>query len=211
MKARWIFVIVIVGAWAATAAALPISYISAAAVPTSFTPIGGNFGLGQLEIKGSTPIIVHLEDGSQVVLSGHVNLTTSLNEDNSSGGIVDGYFEEGAIAITASGTGSVLTGPVLGLTLQETFDDMGVLGAKGLFKVSGGSLMSDFGEAGSIYQILFQVQPAVIGDLTVGFSGYGNLSIAPTVLPEGAIPEPVTVSLLSIGLAGLALARRKRR
>lgn len=213
MKARWIFGVLIVGVWAATAAALPISYISASVVPTSFTPIGGIHGKGKLEIKGDTPIIVHREDGSQEVFSGYVNLTTFLKEDLSSGGIVQGLFQQGSVTLTASGGGGLLTGSLISLTLQETFDDMGILGASGLFRVNSGTLKDDFGlPGGSIYEILFQVQPASISDLKSPFSGFGNITLAPTDLSQSElIPEPVTVSLLSIGLIGLALAKRKRR
>ncbi|NQT19150.1 MAG: hypothetical protein HQ592_05560, partial [Planctomycetes bacterium] len=100
MKWKWIIVAALIGLPIATASALPISYISATAVPTSFTPSGGEYGLGVLEISGNTPVFVHYEDGSRgVVDPANFLISTDLKSDDSAGGRARGLFEGGDLAI----------------------------------------------------------------------------------------------------------------
>jgi len=210
MKCKWILVAALIGLPIATASALPISYISATAVPTSFTPSGGAFELGVLEISGNTPVFVHYEDGSRgVVDPANFLISTDLKSDDSAGGRARGLFEGGDLAINDGLGTDLLSGTILSLNLVETFDNMGILGASGLFSADSGSLLDDFGQPmGSVYEILFQVSPRTLSDLSAGFTGYGNISLTP--VEPGVIPEPATICLLSVGLLSFALRRRKR-
>jgi hypothetical protein len=212
MKAKWILAAILIGLVATTASALPISYISAAAVPTVFTPDIGVYGLGILEIGGTTPVFVHYIDASQDVVDGASFLmATDLQADTSAGGRAQGLFSGGVLAIQDAGGSDLLRGAILSLNVAETFDNMGILGATGLFSADSGSLLSDFGQPlGSVYEILFQVNPRTLSDLSQPFTGYGNISLTP-VEPEGAIPEPATMCLVSVGLLGFAALRRRRR
>lgn len=212
MKAKRILAAILIGLVASTASALPISYISAAAVPTAFTPQGGAFGLGILQIGGTTPVFIHRIDGSQDVAEGaNFQISADLEIDTSFGGRAQGLFTGGILAIQDSSGSDMLRGTILSLNVSETFDNMGILGANGLFSADSGSLLSDFGQPlGSVYEILFQVSPKTLSDLSQPFSGYGNLSLTP-VEPEGVIPEPATMCLVSVGLLSFAALRRRRR
>ena len=78
-----------------------------------------------------------------------------------------------------------------------------MLCATGSFTVEGGSLIDDWAQPyGSIYEILFEVDPRILADLSTGFSGRSNISLAP-------VPEPVAIVLLAFGIGGLALRRRR--
>jgi len=206
VKVRTLSALLLVGIIAAGAFATPISYISATTVPTSFSPLGGDFGLGELTLSGDRPLIVHYIDGSQVPFQGgSISLVSDLKIDASSGGQLVGIFSGGSLALKDSGGNDLLSGTITGLTLSEVFNDVGILAANGTFTATSGSLLADFGyQNGLLYQIVFEVQPAVLGDLTVPFAGSSNISLAPI------IPEPATIGLLMLGMAGLAAYRRKR-
>ncbi|HUW32258.1 MAG TPA: PEP-CTERM sorting domain-containing protein [Planctomycetota bacterium] len=206
MKVRTLSALLLVGIIAAGAFATPISYISATTVPTSFSPLGGDFGLGELTLSGDRPLIVHYIDGSQVPFQGgSISLVSDLKIDASSGGHLAGIFSGGSLALKDSGGNDLLSGTITGLTLSEVFNDVGILAANGTFTATSGSLLADFGyQNGLLYQIVFEVQPAALSDLTVPFVGSSNISLAPI------IPEPATIGLLMLGMAGLAAYRRKR-
>ena len=157
MKCKWILVAALIGLPIATASALPISYISATAVPTSFTPSGGEYGLGVLVISGFTPDFIHYDGGSHgVVDPASFLISTDLKTDDSAGGRAQGLFEGGDLAIKDGSGSDLLRGTILSLNLVETFDNMGILGASGLFSADSGSLLNDFGQPmGSVYEILF--------------------------------------------------------
>jgi hypothetical protein len=207
MKARWILALALVALLATGARAIPISYISATTVPTTYIPEGGDFGMGYLALAGQLPLIVHYANDQQVVWeNSDFLLTTSLWHETSEDGVVRGEFAGGAVTLKDSG-GTVLlqgTGLVLGLT--EVFDDIGMLAAAGSFDAEGGLFVEsgEFGlPEGSVYEIVFQVQPRVLNDLSLEFQGLGNISIAP-------IPEPATIIAICLGLGALALRRRTR-
>ena len=200
MKTRVLCVLLLIGVFAAGAYATPISYISATTVPTSF-----DAGTDIFSLYGVRPLIVHYTDGvQQPFLGAKIQIITTLASDNSSGGVASGLFNGGELSLTTSGGADLLSGSVNQLTVSEVFDNMGILAANGTFTPTSGSLLNDFGSAGLVYQIVFQVDPAAIDNLTVSLSGLSNLSLAPVV------PEPITLGLLSLGLAGLAAYRRKR-
>lgn len=205
MKTRLFCAFILVGLIAAGAYSTPISYISATTVPTSFVPYGGDFSKGIFSVSGVRPLIVHYSDGSQVPFqNGTIEMVTSLKTLTSVDGRASGVFESGTISLKDSSGADLLSGSVTEVKLSEVFDNLGVFAANGTFTPTSGSLLGDFGANGLVYQIVFQVQPTSVDDLTIPLSGFSNVSLAPVV------PEPITLGLLSLGLAGLAAYRRKR-
>jgi hypothetical protein len=196
--------LVIVGLLAGAAGATPISYISACVVPVSFTPEGGDYGLGVLNIEGVQPAVFHYSDGSQgVALNVSFWLSTSLKSDSSLAGRTVGLFGEGALTLRDDEQNVLLGGTILDLAVEETFGNLGVFTATGLFEVESGSVLADFGSSlGAIYEIMLQVRPASLDDFGIPFAGNSNISLAP-VPPEGAVPEPGPMCLLALGLGGL--------
>ena len=112
----------------------------------------------------------------------------------------------GSVTLTAgSGGGAVLlSGTVDYLLLMEAGDGTGQMTATGqIVSVSTTGVLSDWAaSAGSIYDLIFEVDPITIASLAEDFSGHSLVTLHP-------IPEPLTIGLLAIGLAGLAV-RRKR-
>jgi len=203
-KSRVLLALLLVGVMASSALSVPISYISATTVPTEFSPVGGDFDLGTLTLSGVRPLVVHGHDGSQTVIQNVTfSLTMSLKQDNSSGGIVDGLFQGGVITLTDSSNTTLLWGTITSAGLKEQANDVVVLVGAGTIQGITGSLGPDFGPAGTLYDLIFTSQPMVLNDLTQSFSGFSDITIAP-------VPEPVTLTILGLGLAGLAAYRRRR-
>jgi len=186
------------------ASALPIDYISATTVTTTFLPAGGANGIGELSLDGTLALIVHSENGQQTsLLNSSFHLDTSLVQDLSDGGILNGEFAGGTLLLKDAGEIELLRGTIDNLSMTEPFNDIGILSAVGSFTVESGSLMSEWAQPyGAIYEIVFEVDPRILADLSTGFSGRSIISLAP-------VPEPVAIVLLAFGIGGLALRRRR--
>jgi len=198
-----VFALLLIVVFTSSALSAPISYISATTVPTDFSPVGGDFGIGTLTIYGVRPLVIHARDGVQTVIpDATFSLSISLKQDNSSGGIVDAVFEKGTLLISDS-TGTLLSGTIAVAGLEEQANDVVVLIGAGSIQSIGGSLEPEFGPAGTLYDLIFTSQPMVLNDLSQAFDGFSDVTIAP-------IPEPMTLTLLGLGIAGLAAYRRKK-
>jgi len=191
------------GVIAPTASAIPIKFVSATTVPTTYTA-----STGVLNLDGVRNLDIFYTDGitHTVVPDVRFELTTTLDTDLSDNGIVLGSFLGGSVMLTAgSGGGAVLlSGTVDYLLLMEAGDGTVQMTATGqIVSVSTTGVLSDWaGSAGGIYDLIFEVDPITIASLAEDFSGHGLVTLHP-------IPEPLTIGLLAIGLAGLAV-RRKR-
>jgi len=196
MKIEGLAALALVGLMAVAAGATPIIGISGSSIDAAFTPSGGAYDKGVLSMDDIVPIIVDYQGLGPSVLPGcHFAMSTDLNEDFSSGGIVLGLF---------------LGGDVVSMTLTEPFDNCGILTASGIFTADAGTLLADFGPIGESHEIIFNVEPAFLDDLTVPFTGDGSITLTPDGGQGEPIPEPATVCLICMALTGLAL-RRKRR
>ncbi|HPS56179.1 MAG TPA: PEP-CTERM sorting domain-containing protein [Sedimentisphaerales bacterium] len=181
---------------ASFAGATPIESINANYLLGIFTPTGGTYGLGALNVNDTAQIVV--EDIYNVQTTHPANafmLNVSLYQDNSVGAIADGLFANGTLVIN-----SLLSADILPLQLTELYNNSGILAGIGTLQVTGGSLAADFGSLGDIVQITFSVTPSSINDFSQRFSGISNITLTPT-------PEPVTIMLL--GLGGLVALRKR--
>jgi hypothetical protein len=187
-----------------------ISYMSVTTVDGQFVATGGAYGSGVLTFaKNPIDIVVQDTLGVQTTFNdGQFSLSTDLFQDLSSGGMVKGDFRGGSLLFKDNGGNVLLSGAAVSLILDE--QDVYVppmptpvfvyLTGTGLFSVTGGSLLGDFGPAGSFVQITFNLSPTNPVDLSQGFSGTMNLTAVP-------IPEPATMAML--GLGALAALRRR--
>lgn len=205
MKSIRLFLVglLFLGGIAATASAVSVDYVSSTTIPTTYTA-----GTGVLELIGVRPLDIFLDDGSHVVVADvEWLLTTTLLADLSSGGMVSGSFAGGSITLTdGSGGGTVLlSGTVDFLFLMEMGDGSGVMTAIGeIISVSTTGSLSDWvATTGNVYDLVFEVDPFTVSDLSESFSGKSDVTLSP-------IPEPLTIALLGIGLAAMAIRRRKR-
>lgn len=186
--------------------AIPISYISATTVPTHFSTTGGDYGQGILTLDAVRPLAVYYGETKVVIDNVTFHLTAHFLADLSAGGVVMGTFDGGEVLLTDSLNNDLLIGQVQTLLIAEYVNDVGMLTATGNFTVTGGSLASDFGPTGLIFDLVFQVEPQALSDFSQPFDGLSNISLT----PEAAVPEPATIAFLGIGLAGLVIRRKAR-
>jgi len=156
---------------------------------------------GTLTIDDTANIGVDYTDGTLDTYSyGHWFMDVTLDSDDSSGGIAQGSFNSGNLALTDAGGASLFAGTAVAIYLVEPIDGVGLLSGTGTFEVTGGQLAADFGpNIGQIVQITFSISPATISDFSQDFTGNSSVNL---------IPEPATLALL--GLGGLAIRRRRR-
>jgi len=181
----------------------PLRSVGAVDVAAAFTPVGGDFGLGEFTATGQADVIVE-DDGEQTsYLGGSFAMNASLFDDKSAGGSAAGEFHGGQLAFRDSGGADLLTGDLIELTLYEAGDGLGMLAGQGLFEVTGGSLQENFLHTqGDIFQMVFRISPNDLDDFSAGFMGFTDITVTPA-------PEPATLGMLLVG--ALAVVRRRRR
>ena len=186
--------------------ATPISYISATTVPTHFSTTGGDHEKGILTLNAVRPLAVYYGETKVVVDDVSFYLTAHFLADLSTDGAVMGTFDGGDVLLKDSLDNDLLVGQTQTFLITEFDDDVGVLTATGSFTVTGGSLASDFGPTGLIYDLVFEVEPHVLTDLSQPFDGLSDISLT----PGAVVPEPATIAFFGIGLAGLLIRRKAR-
>ena len=205
-KCQTFLALALIALLAASAAATPILYVSSTTVPSNFGP-GGTFGNGVLTLNGVRPLDVFYIGDNHTVLEGvYFSLETPLKEDLSgTTGVANGVFEGGTISLLSSSQSLLLAGTISTVHLCEVVDGgtFTTLAAEGMFTVTGGSLANDFGDFGTMVDLIFEFDPGTLTDLSQPFSGFSDITLSP-------IPEPVTTAILGIGLAGLVSRRRKK-
>ena len=187
------------------AAADPILVsVNANYLDTAFDNDGGTYSLGVLSVSDNADIVVEYDTAQVTYVGGTFTLTASLSLDNSSGGVVSGFFTGGTLSVLDNESQSLLNGTLVTLRLDEVVNQPDLLAGSGGFEVTGGSLASAFGDIGDIVQIVFNVSPPGVSDFSDDFSGLSSITLCP-------IPEPTTVTLLVTGVLALGVRRRRRR
>ncbi len=163
---------------------------------------------GVLTISDAADIVVEYDDIGQVTYTGgSFVLTATLDTNLSAGGIAAGLFTGGTLTVKDGGGADLLLADSVDLNLAEWLDGTGFLTAAGTFNPTGGLFEPDFDIAGGkLANLTFGVDPT-IGDLaTDDFDGQTNV----TAMPVTPVPEPATMAVVGLGLAGIAFARKRR-
>ena len=192
----------IILASATAASAVPIKDASSTTLPTIF-----DHSTGILSISGIRPLnITYIDETIATLLDTTFELEANLGSSSNFGGIAYGLFDSGSIVLKDSGGVDLLAGNLVSLEVMETVDGIGQLAAYGSFTVNEVAPSFEWElSAGSVVDMIFEVDPISFHDFaTQSFEALSDITIKP-------IPEPLTLSLLGMGLAGMAAARRRRR
>ncbi len=178
-----------------------VESVNATYLDSTFSPAGGDHGLGALTVTDAADIVVETADGSQTThAGGDFSLTAALFSDTSTGGVAKGLFQGGTIDIEDAVGDDLLTADLLSLLLEEV-QGQNLLAGTGWFELTGGSLEGGFPySVGEMVQITFRIAPSDIDDFSQAFTGVSNITLT---------PEPATLGLVAAGL--VAVWMRKRR
>lgn len=194
--------------------AIGLLFVSSSCLAIPTLNFGGNIMYDQMYSPADLNI-------SAVLLPGFTDLSYSPDLATSSvilsadfmSASSDGTYTTGIFGTTPmndllisdnGGTNTLLTGNVgtLLLTGREG-TNLGILA--GTINITGGLLAGDFGGVGSLFSININLDILFAPDMfNSEFSGITNGSIT-----QAQVPEPTPLALLSIGLFGMTLARRK--
>ncbi len=118
------------------------------------------------------------------------------------------YAANGAIDLSAKGAVSSSSATVDGVTLSAAFEDSGTSNWTAYFAIIDGGNLYISSEKEAAY--------AAVGTSTIGFGDqddFSNATFAPNASYSGAgwyaVPEPTSGLLMLLGMAGLALRRRR--
>ncbi|HSV26640.1 MAG TPA: hypothetical protein VLH60_02000, partial [Sedimentisphaerales bacterium] len=178
-----VFLLMVVGGLLAVSppASGAISFMNVTTVGGTFVASGGLHGLGIMTVA-KNPVDIVVEDvlGAQTTyVGGQFLMSTSLFADESSGGMVRGDFQGGAISFKDNGGNALLSGTMSGLLLQEQNIWTSLPGlpplltvyltGTGVFDVTGGSLQADWAmPQGLVVEIKFNLAPRNPSDLSSG-------------------------------------------
>jgi len=203
MKTAWALVfIILLSPLAATAA--PIVLIDLTTLPTSFDPSGGDYDIGILTVEGSTPMIIERQ-GLPPAYDRDVDflMTSSLFSDDSSVVMPAGTFLGGQLTIADSVTQqALLTGSIHDIEIVGIPGDEPSFVAVGYFQVAFVDLDGYDLPLGEFIQFVVDVG-TLPPDFTYSWSGVSDIKITP-------VPEPATIALIAMGIAGIAVKRRRR-
>lgn len=164
----------------------------------------GNDSGGTLFASGFATVLTPPGSPAGNIVGGlfDINAAIDFNAQTANGTLVIG----GTIASLGFNSGTLLTGILTSTAGDQTFGAGAGDPLEFLFNVTGGDAASIFGgNAGVILS-----QSGYSGSFNTSFSSGPFQALSDTFAFQATVPEPATIALLGLGLAGFGFARRKR-
>ncbi len=177
----------------------------------NFAPTGATAHLA----NGSFSLSVATASGDLLSSNGKGGFTTQSGTLTVTGGAESKGSTSGSISFAQGGTVSLvtdgkttLTGTLGALTLTQIPVGYEFSAA---FKATGGSAASSFKSGGGVFGLLYNVTgSAKGGSAATGFSASAKGDLAALKGTSPIVPEPASLSLVLLGLSGLAAATRRK-